>query len=159
MSDSTASGIEALALDHLAHLDEQLRHRLGLARDGRQHRRVAAVVGDVLVVDLGGGLDQLHEVVAGRGEAGGGDRHVGAARLERVEQLAEVLEGRVGVGGDRRQVGDGEEHVPVLEAAIEQAQHAIGADVGGRARRPGVAVLGQPPPHSWCRSSPRRPAG
>ena len=33
--------------------------------------------------------------------------------------------------------------MPILEAAIEQAQHAIGADVGGGARRPGVAVL-------WC---------
>ena len=33
--------------------------------------------------------------------------------------------------------------MPVLEAAIEQAQHAVGADVGGRAGRPGVAVLGR----------------
>ena len=88
-------------------------------------------------------LTELHEVVAGGGEAGGGDRHAGAALLERVEELAEVLERRVRVGGDGRQVGHREEHVPVLEAAIEQAQHAVGADVGRRARRPGVAVLGR----------------
>ncbi len=132
---------QALALDHLAHLDEQLGHRLRLAGDRCQHRRIAAVVGDVLVLDLAGGLDQLHEVVAGGGQAGRGDRHIGAVLLQRVEQLAEILERRIRIGGDRRQVGDREEQVPVLDAGIEQPEHAIGADVGGGAGCPGVAVL------------------
>ena len=43
--------------------------------------------------------------------------------------------------------------MPILEAAIEQAQHAIGANVGGGARGPGVAVLGRLDWRFWCRWS------
>ena len=125
------------------HLDEQLRHGLRLARDRRQHRRVAAVIGDVAVLDAGRALaDRLHHVVPGGGQAGGRDRHVLAAFLQRLEELAEILERGARVRGDGVHVGDGEEQVPVLELAVEEPEHLVAADVDRSARGPGVAVLG-----------------
>ena len=95
------------------------------------------------VLDAGDLADQLHRVVAGRGDAGGGDADLPGPGLHRVEQFPWAVVRGLRVDADHLDVGDIEEQVPVLDAGLERPQRFIAAQVLRRARRPGVAVPGR----------------
>jgi hypothetical protein len=127
--------------DHLGLLRGELRRDLGLASDGRDHGRVTAVVGDVLVGDPGLLGDRFHGVVAGGRQTGGGDRDLARFGLHGIEKLGHVLVGRIGIDANHGHVGNIQEQRPVLELGVQHAEDRIGAEVGSGARGPGVAVV------------------
>ena len=150
---------QALAADHVGLLDGELRRHVGLAGNGGQHRRVAAVVRDVAVLDAGGLGDRFHRVVAGGRDARGRDPDLARLGLHRVEQLLRVLVRRVRVDADHLDVGDVEEEVPVVDAR-GRAGPASRRRRGPARRRPSrCSRPSARPARSWCRSSRRRPAG
>jgi hypothetical protein len=84
---------DALGADHVGLLGRQLRGDLGFAGHRGHHRRVAAVVGDVLVADAGGARDGLDGGVAAAVDTGGGHRHGAGFGLHRRQQLGHRLVG------------------------------------------------------------------
>ena len=134
---------EPLAADHVGLFDRQLGRDLGFAGNGGDHRRVAAVIGDVAIFDVGDLGDQFHRVVAGRCDTGGRNRNLAGLRLHGVEQFLGVLIGRLRIDADHLHVGDAEKQVPVLDRGIERAQRLVGAEILRGAGGPGVTVLGR----------------
>ena len=131
---------QAVAADHVGLLYRELRGDLGLAGDGRDNRRIAAIVGHVLVGETERASERLDRCVARRIDAGACNRHLTGSRLHGVHDVLCALVRRVVVDAEDRDVDDTEIKPPVRDLGVKQAADDVGAEVLGGAGGPGVAV-------------------